>query len=233
MLPPLVHLAREKNAEFIYYCKQIPEYLREYPVGNYKFAKKYCTFVEIGYEQWNKKIDDLKNASFKKEEILINQGGLQKESALGIKMLAKEIDEWAEEKEVEDLKIFLPSGTGTTALFLQKFSKFQVFTTPCVGDSDYLKKQFFEIEKDETLHSQILDLEKKYHFGKPYKEFYQIYQDLKQQTGIEFELLYDPKGWMVLEKYKQEMGENILYIHQGGVFGNESMIQRYSFSMGL
>ena len=43
---------------------------------------------------------------------------------------------------------------------LQKNTYLEVFTTPCVGDSDYLKKQFLEVEKDENQFPTIIDLEK-------------------------------------------------------------------------
>ncbi|MCV6606827.1 MAG: 1-aminocyclopropane-1-carboxylate deaminase [Campylobacterales bacterium] len=234
MLPVLSYLAEEKKAEFIYYCKPIPMHLKENPIGNYKVSLKNTKFIEILHEYWHETIENLKSKKLKDQEILINQGGLQNESEEGIKILAKEIEEWAEKEKIKDLKIFLPSGTGTTALILQKNTYFDVFTTPCVGNSNYLKKQFLELENDDVTKwnyqnkfPTILDLEKKYHFGKPYEKFYQINKDLLENTKVEFELLYDSKGWVVLDKFKKEIGENILYLHQGGILGNESMLERY------
>ena len=130
------------------------------------------------------------------------------------------------------MKLFLPSGTGTTALFLQKYLDIEVLTTPCVGDENYLKKQFLELEKDETNHPTILKPKKKYHFGKLYRENFEIYKELKKEINIEFDLLYDPIGWNTLldnidEKYQY------LYIHQGGLIGNESMKARYIYKYGL
>ncbi len=92
----------------------------------------------------------------------------------------------------------LPSGTGTTALFLQKNLPFEVFTVACVGGSEYLKKQFFHLEKEEKYHPKIIQMPKKYHFGKLYKEFYEIWKELKAETKIEFDLLYDPLGFLAL-----------------------------------
>ena len=170
------------------------------------------------------------------EDVLwIEEGGRQKEAEFGIRILANEITEWQKEQKIENLNIFLPSGTGTTALFLQKSilnlqSKHlmtKVFTTPCVGDSDYLKKQFLMLEGDEKFHPTILNLEKKYHFGKLYRDSYEIWLKLRQQTGVEFDLLYDPKGWMTVMAYPEIFTEPTLYIHQGGLIGNESMIPRY------
>ena len=73
----------------------------------------------------------------------------------------------------------------------------------------------------------ILDLDKKHHFGKLYKDNYKIWLKLHQQTGVEFDLLYDPLGWRVLLAHPEVFSTPILYIHQGGVLGNESMLPRY------
>ena len=108
----------------------------------------------------------------------------------------------------KNLKIFLPSGTGTTALYLQKFLPFEVLTCACVGDESYLKKQFEELEKDNF--PIIVQKEKKYHFGKLYKEFYEIHNELLKQTDIEFDFLYDSLGWICFEKYVNSLNNNAL-----------------------
>jgi 1-aminocyclopropane-1-carboxylate deaminase/D-cysteine desulfhydrase-like pyridoxal-dependent ACC family enzyme len=72
-----------------------------------------------------------------------------------------------------------------------------------------------------------LTLEKKHHFGKLYKDNYKIWLKLQQQTGVEFDLLYDPLGWRVLLEHIGLFESPVLYIHQGGVLGNESMLPRY------
>jgi len=167
-------------------------------------------------------------SAYPKEVLCIEEGGRQKEAAYGIKLLAQEIMDWQKENDIEALNIFLPSGTGTTALFLQKhLPDNSVYTNPCVGDSDYLKKQFLELESDEKYHPTILSLEKKHHFGKLYSENYKIWLKLQQQTGVVFDLLYDPLGWRTLLAHPEVLSKPILYIHQGGLLGNESMLPRY------
>ncbi len=147
---------------------------------------------------------------------------------MGLRLLAQEIKIWQAENNLKELNIFLPSGTGTTALFLQKhLPSNKVYTTPCVGDDTYLKKQFCILEEDESYHPEIVSLEKKHHFGKLYKENYKIWLKLQQQTGVEFDLLYDPLGWRVLLAHPEISSKPTLYIHQGGVLGNESMLPRY------
>lgn len=207
-------LAKFKNIEFNYFVSHIPSYLKEKPEGNYKSSLENGMNLLIG------------EAKREKNSLFIEEGVSQKEAYLGIEQLAKEIKEWQKESNIKEFSIFLPSGTGTTALYLQKAIKdIKVFTTPCVGDKEYLKKQFNLLEKEK--HPIILTLNKKHHFGKLYKENYEIWQKLKEDTDIEFDLLYDPIGWRVLLNEYKNLPKPILYIHQGGQKGNETMLLRY------
>lgn len=168
--------------------------------------------------------------------LFINEGGRQKEASFGLEIMANEIIDWQIANNIQELNIFLPSGTGTTALFLQKHCslltfnnplKITVYTTPCVSNSDYLIKQFNELEPNSIYHPIILEPQKKYHFGKLYKELYNIWLKLRKQTSTEFDLLYDPIGWSVVLDNLNIFGKNTLYIHQGGLLGNISMLERY------
>ncbi len=216
-------LAKMRGWEFEYFVDHITEYLKENPHGNYKGALDNGMQISVG---WG--VPSPTNGS-----LFIEEGGRQKEAEYGIKILAQEIVDWQVENNIKELNIFLPSGTGTTALFLQKafvgevIPRPTVYTCPCVGDEAYLKKQFLELEENEIYHPTILTLEKKYHFGKLYPENYKIWLKLQQQTGVEFDLLYDPLGWRVLLAYPEVFSKPTLYIHQGGVLGNESMLPRY------
>ena len=222
-------LAKMRGWEFEYYVDHIPDYLREHPQGNYRAA------LENGMLIREEPVES-SGAAESSDILFIKEGGRQKEAEVGIKILAEEIITWQREQGIDRLQVFLPSGTGTTALFLQKNCSLLtvssslrtvVYTTPCVGDAAYLKKQFLQLEADETLHPKILDLEKKYHFGKLYRESYKIWLKLRQQTGVEFDLLYDPKGWMTMVAYPEIFLGPTLYIHQGGLMGNASMLPRY------
>ncbi len=213
-------LAKMKGWEFEYFVDHIADYLKEHPHGNYKGA------VDNGMKIIEQA--GVVSCSYPKEVLFIEEGGRQKEAEFGIRVLAQEIEEWQAENALKELNIFLPSGTGTTALFLQKHLPLnRVYTTACVGDDVYLKKQFLELEADESHHPAILSLEKKHHFGKLYKENYKIWLKLQQQMGVEFDLLYDPLGWRVLLEHPEVFSKPTLYIHQGGVLGNESMLPRY------
>jgi len=217
-------LCKIKNWQFDYYIDHTASFLKENPIGNYKFALKNGMNI----------IESEIPKSFEKDTLFISEGGAVHEASFGIEVLASEIKTWAKINKIKNLKIFLPSGTGTTALYLQKFLPFEVLTCACVGNNEYLKKQFELLEKDN--HPTIIKSEKKYHFGKLYKEFYETHNELIKQTNIEFDLLYDSFGWISLEKYRASLKENnytFLYIHQGGIIGNSSMIERYLYKYNL
>ena len=223
-------LSRMKGWEFEYFVNHISGYLAAHPQGNYRRAIENGMKIRVqgsGFRVQNEE---------RERVIFVEEGGRQKEAEMGVQMLAEEIVAWQKEEGIESLHVFLPSGTGTTALFLQKNCslltahcslKTTVFTTPCVGDAAYLEKQFFQLEKNRALHPTILDTARKYHFGKLYRDSYKIWLKLYRETGVEFDLLYDPVGWLALREREDIWSKPLLYIHQGGLIGNESMITRY------
>jgi len=214
-------LAKIKGWEFVYIVDHIPSYLLENPQGNYRYALTNGMQVVFNREQAN--IDE--------QTLWIEEGARDLKAYYGVNILAQEIVAWQKEHRILNLAVVLPSGTGTTALFLQKslFSYgIKVYTTPCVGESDYLIDQFKMLESNSQYYPTILPLDRKYHFGKLYLNNYEIWSELKEQSGIEFDLLYDPKGWLMITQHpKIFQNHTILYLHQGGLIGNESMIARY------
>jgi 1-aminocyclopropane-1-carboxylate deaminase/D-cysteine desulfhydrase-like pyridoxal-dependent ACC family enzyme len=210
-------LARMRGWRFEYALDHVPSYLVANPHGNYAGA------LQNGMEI-------IKRIGAPEEGVLIvEEGGRQIEAWYGIRLLAQEIIAWQETQGIEALDIFLPSGTGTTALYLQKAlaGTHRVLTTPCVGDGAYLRAQWAMLASDERYYPTILDLPRKYHFGTLYREFYEIWIELRHDTGVEFDLLYDPKGWLTLLAHRDRLGEHVMYIHQGGLLGNTSMLPRY------
>lgn len=214
-------LARMRGWRFDYFVDHIPDYLFQNPHGNYQRAIENGMYIHVGKE------DAI--ACFDKQDdtLYIHEGGREERAEYGIEILAREIEEFQLSSGLDKFNIFLPAGTGTTALYLQKHSSCRVYTTPCVGDEEYLKKQFMMLEQDESLHPTIINTNKKYHFGKLYREYYDIWLKLDKQTGVEFDLLYDPKGWLTLLANRELLKSPLLYIHQGGLIGNESMLPRY------
>jgi len=219
-------LCKLKNWNFIYYTNHLSSYLEQNPQGNYKYALQNGMQIQI------KDNFDKSQLFLDENTLFIEEGGALQEACYGLEFLAKEIMNYKNEYKIDNLKVFLPSGTGTTALFLQKYLDIEVITCACVGDASYLQKQFLALEPNESKHPTICQTKKKYHFGKLYKENYIIWTELKEKTNIEFDLLYDPIGWnTLLDVMSDEY--TYLYIHQGGIIGNESMIQRYLYKYKL
>lgn len=216
-------LARLKEWEFIYVCDHIPNFLKENPMGNYKAA------LENGMKIVESSMREEEVQRWLDEKSLhVEEGGRQCEAEEGVKRLAKELVDDAKRHGLSDPYLFLPSGTGTTALFLQKHLPFPVFTCNTVGDSAYLQKQWELVESNLNFYPTILETKQKYHYGKLYVEFYVLWQCLKDEMGVEFDLVYDPVGWTALLEHLPRLEGTPIYVHQGGLLGNVSMLARYA-----
>ena len=231
-------LAKLKGWQFDFYTDHIAAQVLSSEKGNYVEAlANGANVIDLSL------VDDRQNRSCGEyieqvvlpadnQALFVPEGGRCLYAREGVHQLAKEISDWFSLSELTELTVFLPSGTGTTAVFLNEYfllnaPNISVKTCACVGDESYLSQQFSALIADISFHPQVVKTDKKYHFGKLYREFYQIWQKVAEQ-GIEFELLYDPKGWMCVEKLLSDTeNTNILYIHQGGLLGNATMLPRY------
>jgi 1-aminocyclopropane-1-carboxylate deaminase/D-cysteine desulfhydrase-like pyridoxal-dependent ACC family enzyme len=106
-------LAKMKGWKFIYFCDHIPSFLEQNPVGNYKYALKNGMDLRLTPDKY-KYANSLKDS----KTIIVQEGGRQIEAQLGIKNLAWELISDIEKENIKNPYIFLPSGTGTTALLL-------------------------------------------------------------------------------------------------------------------
>lgn len=216
----IASMCKTKGWEFIYYTKPISRIQKELKDGNYFHALSMgMNHVVIEEDKYRDFISSIRFNLYEKT-YLIDQGGAVIEAKEGLRVLADEIIK----QNPHTKSLATPSGTGTTALFLAlALPDYKVYTTPCVGDSEYLKEQMSALHEIPD-NLVILEPEKKYHFAKPYKEFLEIYKKLLY-SGIEFDLLYAPGMWKALF---EQTNEEILYIHSGGVTGNKSMLKRYA-----
>lgn len=219
-------LCRLKGWTFHYYTKTLPAHLENRCEGNLEQAlEQGMQLHEVEHALFQKKTEELKTFQ-QKRTLLIPQGGADEIAKEGIEKLAREINAWRKEEKIENLNVVLPSGTGTTALYLQSSldKEITLFTSVLVGDDDYQLQQWQRLSRGP--YPMILPRDKKRKFAKPYSEYLQIHQELEKQTGITFDLIYAPKTWMEMLDYFDEKAP-ILYIHTGGVSGNETMLQRY------
>ena len=254
-LVALAAIAKIKGLAFDYYVDHISDFLVRNPAGNYKAAlslgvnfhqvKLKQNAIDKTLEQYvTGRLSNLTNSHY------VPEGGANEQAKVGVYQLADELMAFFESRSESQMKVMLPSGTGTMAWFLQqRFAQkrypIEVWTCACVGSNEYLLEQFKRFASYSRLTDPVaplllepnkvlepdreLEPSKKYHFGKLYREFWHVWQSVGEQTGVEFELLYDPLGWIcLLDKLKSLSAQPlVVYIHQGGVLGNQTMLSRY------
>ncbi|MEH6462335.1 MAG: 1-aminocyclopropane-1-carboxylate deaminase/D-cysteine desulfhydrase [Shewanella psychromarinicola] len=248
-------LAKQQGWQFDYYVSHISNFLLQHPQGNYAAAiqngANIINVAELPYADniAGMHLDDvvqyilLSTPTYadKQHLLCIPEGGRCEYAETGIAQLASEIIDWAQIRQQIKLMVFLPSGTGTTAAYLNKqliqqlaqlqltpVLTIEVLTCSTVGGDDYLRQQFSQLI-DEVYYPHIVSDGHKYHFGKLSRRCFDMWQTVCQ-SGIEFELLYDPVGFLVLQHYLKTntlTNTDILYVHQGGILGNKTMLPRY------
>lgn len=233
----LSQICKYKNAKFTYFTNEIPRDLGQNPIGNLNIAlKNNMNLVELPRQFSSKYLGEQCRAFAQaKNALFVPQGAACLEAEIGIKILADEILGLNLEKPA----IFCSAGTGTFAFFLQKnLNNIRVFTTPCVGNKDFLISQFHALESQKNTKSQkiinessfpaIILPHKKLRFGKPDSAIFSMFLYCKNQ-GIEFDLLYDCVLWRAICDNILQFSDykNLLFLHSGGILGNESQILRY------
>jgi len=220
-------LCKQKSWEFHYYTKTLPQFLKDGVEGNLELSlDNGMQLHEVEHCDFDKQVEILK-ASPDNNTLLVSQGAADTIAKEGIILLAKEINLWKKEKGIKDLEVVLPSGTGTTALYLQEGldKDISLSTSVLVGNEAYQALQWNKLSAGPF--PKIFPHKDKKKFAKPYKEYLEMHEELKESTGIVFDLIYAPRTWIqILENLKTSKKE-ILYIHTGGVSGNETMLQRY------
>ncbi|MBR9727056.1 1-aminocyclopropane-1-carboxylate deaminase/D-cysteine desulfhydrase [Shewanella intestini] len=253
-------LAKIKGWQLDFYVDHIPSYLAKNPQGNYLGALEHgANVISVSehpqFKQINAATLDLKMAQITQHYLndndpctllFVAEGGRCEYAKQGVEKLGQEIIVWALAQRYQQCEVFLPAGTGTTALYLQRFFNhhdtqgvtINVLTCATVGNDDYLRQQFSSLETNTDDHPHIINNGKKYHFGKLDLSCYRMWQHVCQQ-GIEFDMLYDPVGFLVLQHYLRqkksathEINWPLLYIHQGGLKGNKTMLARYKRKFG-
>ncbi|QIR14411.1 1-aminocyclopropane-1-carboxylate deaminase/D-cysteine desulfhydrase [Shewanella aestuarii] len=250
-------LAKLKGWDLDYYVSHISDALTQQLLSVSPVNSNYVQAVKNGANvkavNWSDKrfnqcqhlddaVEQLKSDYYlhygKQEVLFIPEGGRCEYAKTGVAILASEIINWAIEYDIDKLTVFLPSGTGTTALYLQQSINekcdqhldIKVMTCSTVGGDDYLVSQFRRLSSTISCFPEIVTDGNKYHFGKLYLNLFELWQEVLATTGITFDLLYDPIGLAVLKHQLQTralLGREVLYIHQGGLLGNVTMLPRY------
>lgn len=223
----LSQLAKLIGWQFEYWIKPLPKFLKENKTGNLDLALKNGMSLQQTTDTLN--LTGIQNRypnTSAANTLFFDQGGRNPNAEIGLAACANDIKDYCQKNSIDSYSVVVASGTGTTALYLEKYLPNKVYTVSCVGSDEYLTDQFVSIDK--TLkHPQILQKSFKSNFGQLDIKNHQIYQELLKQTAVESELLYDPIAWRVLLENYDNLPKPIIYIHCGGTSGNETMINRY------
>lgn len=160
---------------------------------------------------------------------LISEGVCEDYARFGFYKMAKEIAKIVNEL---DCDVVLASGTYTSAIYLEKYlstlSNARVFTASCVNANEYFVKQINKLNPNSKL--KLLKTARKYHFANLYEELFILNESI---NDIEFDLLYDSVCLKAIYENLDELKENILYIHQGGLIGSKNLELRYNKKYNL
>jgi len=225
----LAALCHHKGWPFHYTTKTLPQHLKKHPTGNLNMACELGMHLhEVSHAQYAAEIAALPSAC-DASNLFIPQGGADPIAQPGIQILAQEIRQWWQSDKHQpntQLHLVTPSGTGTTAGYLARaMPEACILTTPAVGDKAYLTAQISMLGAIPD-NLRILESRKKYHFAKPYPELLHIHTAL-QHAGITFDLVYASHMWLTLLDHLDTITGTILYIHSGGLIGNQTMLARY------
>jgi 1-aminocyclopropane-1-carboxylate deaminase len=139
------------------------------------------------------------------------------------------------------------AGTGVSSFYLSKaFSELipkdkpavEVVAISCVMSAGELLQSLLKFADDYKVEMPfspyILDPPESCRFAEPSLRLFEVWNELRNQTGINFDLIYAPSAWLKLSQdFKLNFhfwdDSGIVYIHCGGTEGNESQISRYSY----
>ena len=226
-------LCKRKGWVFLYITKVLSTTLKQNITGNLKAAlDDGMTLLEVEYDKYRDVIESLytplsdSRIDSQDGDLILAQGGADLGAKEGIAVLAQEIQVWQQEHNIKKLNVITPSGTGTTAFFLaHSLPMANIITTPLIGSKTYLLEQMQALgEVPQNL--TIIETKKKYHFGKNYDEYLNVYREMLAE-GIEMDLLYAPKMLIALKESLNPFEGELLYVHSGGTQGNSSMLERY------
>lgn len=224
-------LAKIKGWQFIYYTRKNSATALNNVSGNLALSLNNGMQL-ISIENDFKNFCNELSIKSLQNQLVLSQGGFDKNAKYGLYQLAQEIRNWAKMMDFAKLSIFVASGTGTTAFYLQKFlPEFTLYTTNCIGNKEYLSGQFaiLAAHGKKSLNYPIILDNQKYRFAVPNLQLNDLINQIMLASQVEFDLIYDPIGWKLLLDNISQINQPILYLHCGGVNGNVTMQKRYEY----
>jgi len=200
--------------------------------------------------------------------VWIPQGGACGLAVKGVCLLADEIVSfWDIQGKGNALSVCVPGGTCTTAMLLSREINaimerrkdkldIQVVVIPCVGGDKYAYRQMSALDittggnGKSDLPAILLPLHDAdygpvrrknngyFTFGEPASAILDIFEEMKEEHGVNLDLLYGAPAWtLLLQHWKWRSNEDkqaspidgrqIMYVHTGGLEGIASQMTRY------
>lgn len=152
----LAMLSDMRNVPFTYFTPTVPDRVKQHMhVGNFAKAKSLGMHpIEVTKAEYQSLSQSLAHwvethhPTVATTRVCIPQGVHCSLAEPGVAQLAREIQEFQHEHQLPRLRVVLPSGTGTTALYLAKHLDpqcCQVWTVACVGSIAYLRAQMEQL----------------------------------------------------------------------------------------
>lgn len=163
---------------------------------------------------------------------------------VGLKQLAEEIDahfQSVRTDKTRSLIVVLPSGTGTTATYLNKHLQIlsrhgNPYDTKTLGVSIAMKPNDLQTQIEAQFPNEVHPYpvfthpsKKRIMFARPDPHVKAIWCTLKRK-GLLLDLIYGPVAWMSLFELLPSIDPEaceVYYIHTGGLTGNETQLHRY------
>lgn len=164
------------------------------------------------------------------------------EAEEGIAQLAQEIhNHFTSNFHRSSCHVFLPSGTGTTAMFLnrhlQRLSRQANYSATVVGVSVAVKpgdllKQIQAQHPNEAHGYPVFThpTKRRIRFAQPDATVKATWCTMRRK-GLDLDLIYGPVAWMSLFEHLPTLDPSlteIYYVHTGGLTGNETQLHRYA-----
>ena len=189
-------------------------------------------------------------------------GGAHSEAEEGVNELTANILSFIRTSQsTKPWKIIFCSGTGTTAFFAARYLALhstdrdvdvEAIAIPVAGSKSYLMEQMTQLDEEaDCIFPRLLstcNTPLNRQFAEPYIEHLQLWHRLKEDTNIDFDLIYAPRAFELMLEDSKDSGNvntqtssgymdlstwmshaNIIYYHCGGLEGNPTQLSRYRY----
>ncbi len=214
----LANAAKQLSIQFHYYTRKISSFLLSYPDGN--FQKSILAGARI--MESKSPCEEARNSAGT-EDLFLPTGIAHPCAEQGIAMLAMEFVEQIGTSQ--PVGLYMAAGSFTTAFFLAKHLP-DNFQLRIVSLAEKKIRSPFPDTPFSTERAEQIPLPFSFPFGSLHAAVPPMYNRLKK-AGIEFDLLYDVPAWLALEHYRFPENETAVFLHGGGLEGNETMLARY------